>query len=450
MSYEKKSTIAVYKALKSRLSSDSFKEQYRLSEEDFTRTRIFTFLIVMLTILNNISRSLGVELTKFLTKFGSGDVGSKQAFSQARHKIQWEAFTDLNDTLISTYYSQGEHLLYKDKYLLLATDGSDYELPWEADLVTEFGAADNKITKQPICMAKGVKIWDALNKMTVKSYLGHYDVAEIQHFKTVWQQTTDLLATIPQVCNTRLLLLADMHYPSFWLFYALMNAQRDFLFRCPPSFCRETIAFMATDESEAMLKITINGDKHRRSMYKKQTGLKEVPEYIVVRALKYVRPNGEISCLVTSIPSKELDFQNIVNLYPYRWTEEVSYNFDKNSAEIENFSSKTPLGIRQDWYASTLSTNMAQLLIHDAQELLNEEQKDKNNKHEYQINQSVALGILKDEIPKMLFGNESPTAFKKRMIPLILRHRVPIRPNRSYPREKKHKLKFSMNFRRCL
>ena len=450
MCHEKKVTIAVYKALKSRLLSDSFKDEYRTEEQHFTRKRTFTFLIVMISILNNISKSLGVELTKFLMKFGRGDVGSKQAFSQARHKIKWEAFTDLNDTLLSTYYSQGVHRLYKDKYLLLATDGSDYELPWEADLVTEFGAADNKLTKQPICMAKGVKIWDALNKMTVKSYLGHYDVAEIQHFKKVWEQTTDFLATIPQVWDTRLLLLADMHYPSFWLFHALMDTQRDFLFRCPPSFCRETIAFMATNEQEAVLKIGINTDQYRRSVFKRQTGLKKAPEYILVRALKYARPNGEISCLVTSIPSKELDFQSIVELYPYRWTEEVSYNFDKNSAEIENFSSKTPLGIRQEWYANTLSTNMAQLLIEDAQELLDEEQKDKDNKHDYQINRSIAFGILKDEIPKMLFGNESPKAFRKRMLPLILRHRVPIRPNRSYPRKKKHKLKFSMNFRRCL
>lgn len=388
----------------------------------------------MLAILNKISKSLGVELTKFLQRFGKGEFGSKQAFSQARYKIRWEAFVDLNDTFVQAYYSSGGYQLYRGQYLLLSTDGSDYELPWEEELVAEFGVADNTQNKQPMCMAKGVKIWDILNKLTLSSSLGRYDSGEMHHFKLAWQKATQQLST----CNSApVLLLADMYYPSFYLMYQLVNQGHEFLFRCPPTFCREVIQFLTTNALEAIICIPIRKDKGRARAFKRQTqGEIEIPAAMHVRVPKFIRPNGELSCLLTSILPEHLNYAAICELYPYRWGEEVSFNFDKYRSEIENFSAKMPQGIRQDWYANTLLTNLAQLLIEDAQELLDQEQKAKSNQYQYQINRSVALGIIKDELPTMLFGKQTPAKFYQRMIKLLLRHRQPIRPNRSFPREK--------------
>lgn len=386
----------------------------------------------MLTLLNNISKSLSVELTKFLQRFGQGYLGSKQAFSQARYKIKPEAFVDLNDTFVKAYYGQGGYRLYADKYLLLASDGSDYELPWEEELREEFGVADNIQNRQPMCMAKGVKIWDVLNHLSVSAVLGRYEVAEIQHFKAAWLKATSLLCG--QV-DARLLLLGDMHYPSLWLMAGIQSDGIDFLFRCKPSFCREVKQFMASGLSEAILHIPIASDPNRKSKFKKSTGSigQDVPYAVRVRAINFTRPNGESSCLLTSISVQDLNYESICGLYPYRWAEEVSFNFDKNRTEIENFSAKMPQGIRQEWYASILATNLAQLVIEDAQELLDVAQKEVSNKYNYQINRSVALGIIKDEMPKMLFGKEKPITFYNRMLNLIIRHREPIRPNRTFP-----------------
>ncbi|HAD12269.1 MAG TPA: hypothetical protein DCF33_07500, partial [Saprospirales bacterium] len=78
----------------------------------------------------NITKSLSVEITGFLQRIlGRFKEGSKQAFSKARYKIKAEAFIDLNDTFVNAYYESGDYQLYRGKYLLLATDGSDYELP---------------------------------------------------------------------------------------------------------------------------------------------------------------------------------------------------------------------------------------------------------------------------------------------------------------------------------
>lgn len=399
----------------------------------------------MLAILNHISKSLGVELTKFLQRFGGGVLGSKQAFSKARYKIQAEAFIDLNDTFVKAYYEQGGFQLYKDKYLLLASDGSDYELPWNEEMQEAFGIVDNKQNKQPMCMAKAVKIWDILNHLTVSAQLGHYDIAEIEHFRLAWQKALNLLCSR---IDASLLLLGDMHYPSFWLMADIQTQGQHFLFRCPPTFCREIKQFMQAEALEALIDITIAKDSARKHHFKKRTTFSQVPQTLRVRALKFKRPSGETTCLVTSIAPQDLDYDCICALYPYRWSEEVSFNFDKNRTEIENFSAKMPQGIRQEWHANVLATNLAQLLIEDAQELLDEQQSNQSNKYVYQINRSIALGIIKDEIPKMLFGKEKPSKFYNRIIKMIIRHREPIRPERTFPRKRKHRLRFSMNLRR--
>ena len=401
----------------------------------------------MVIILNNISKSLSVELSNFFGRIRKGLSVSKQAFSKARYKVKSSGFIELNDVFVKSYYQSGDYQLYKGEYLLLATDGSTYELPYEDSLIEAFGVADNKVGKQPICLARGVKIWDIQNQLTVSSMLGHYDISEIEHFKPTWIAAKKLLTTRQE---GRLLLLADMAYPSFWLFHDLFQTDVDFLFRCPPTFCREVKAFMASLETDQILTIPIGLNTDRKSRFKRQVGADNIPDSIGVRAVKFTRPTGEVTCLLTSIPVEKFTYDDIGNLYPYRWGEEVSYYFDKYRAEIENFSAKMPEGIRQDWYANTLNTNLSQLIIQDAQQIIDEEQKNKSNKYEYHINRSVAIGIIKDEMPKMLFGKEKPITFYNRMIQLISKHTEPVRPNRSYPRKRKHKLKFSMNLRRVI
>ena len=187
-----------------------------------------------LLILNNISKSLSVEVTKFLQKFfGLGHDASKQAFSKARYKLKAEAFVDLNDTFVQAYYGAGGVQLYADKYLLLASDGSDYELPWEEELCREFGVADNGQGKKPMCMAKGVKIWDVLNRITVASQLGSYNTAEIRIFNEVWPKSLKLLKSVQKA---RVLLLGDMHYPSFPLMLDFVGGGGGFPVSLPTHF----------------------------------------------------------------------------------------------------------------------------------------------------------------------------------------------------------------------
>ena len=86
--------------LKSLLFSEDFKGRHRLNEKDFTRKRCLTFGAVIIFLLNMIKRALQDELDEFFKLLEGAEVAvrvvTKSAFSQARKKLKYEAFVELN------------------------------------------------------------------------------------------------------------------------------------------------------------------------------------------------------------------------------------------------------------------------------------------------------------------------------------------------------------------
>ena len=46
---------------------------------------------------------------------------------------------------------------------------------------------------------------------------------------------------------------------------------------------------------------------------------------------------------------------------------------------------------------------LTSLIIAEAEEEVNENEKETNNKYHYEINRAVALGIVRDELPNLFF-----------------------------------------------
>ena len=438
------STKKIIVGLNEKLGSERFKKNHITNPIFFTRNRCINFTIVMVSLINKLSKSLSIEITKYLQRFGQSIV-SKQAYSKARYKVSHQAFIELNETFVTSYYSQGEYQLFRNRYLLLAADGSDYELPWQPDIIEEFGTHDNG-QGQPKCLSKGVNIWDVVNQINISSSFGTYRKSEKAYFKDAWKSTLNLLDEAK--FKAKKLLLLDALYPQFALMARLSTENTDFIISCGASFCREVIVFMKTQKEEATLVIPIFSDSDRKSVFKKQYPNLIIPQEIKVRVIRLRLENEPDRCLLISLGLKEFDSKEIQQIFLMRWGQETSFRFDKSRSEVENFASKKGEGIYQEFYANLFANNLTQLLIQDAQLLLDEKQKSKNNKHHYYINQSVAKGLMKDELPVLLHQLEDTDKFCNRMIELFLKNTVPRIPNRSFPRQRKHKLKFSMNYRR--
>ena len=403
--------------------------------------------------MNFINRSISVEVSKFLSRFhfsGKEKDVSKQAFSKARSKIKWEGFRYLNDEMIKQYYSDQDYIHYKNKYLVIATDGTTYELPYEEKLIAEFNEWDNGQTIQPICMAQGLKLYDVLNHMTIISNLEPYSAGQEKGISER-ESFEKSLAKLPQLIDNQshnVLFLGDKYYPSFYKLHQLPFLGYNFVFRCKANFCKEVKAFVDNKSNDAVLKIDLEYDRRKYQSSAKR--IDDMPAYLEVRCVKIKLANGDMEYLLTNVNKEELNIQDLKELYGFRWNEETSFDTDKNKLEVENISSKTPNGVRQDFYAKVLTANITQLLISEAQMKLEEEQAQKNNKHTYQINRAVATGLVKDELPKLFLGQESAQVWYPRMVGKILRRREPVRKHRVYPKKRKHKLKFSITKRRVL
>lgn len=439
---------AVLDSLQEEISLPLTKEKYRVIDTAFTRQRKLNFSTLVNLRLNLMNKSTSVELSKHFSHQNIQPV-SKQAFSQAIKKIKWEGFEHFNNFFIKGFYATNDYQKFKDKYIVVATDGTTYELPYTPELVARFGVFDNGQMSQSICMARSVKLFDVLNKKTISTCLESYTSAtkstsEQVLFETCLENTKDLIA--PKEHN--ILLVGDRYYPNFYYFKSLPEQGFDFVFRCKANFCTEVSEFAQSNQQEALL--TINLKKGQRKYGSTARRLDKKIDNIKVRCIRINAPNrsDKAMFLLTNLSPKECTKEEIGQVYNMRWGEETSFNVDKNIIEMENFSSKSVNGVLQEFYAKTLTANIASLVIEQAQEELDQQQQTKNNKYQYKINQAVAIGLIKDEIFSFLNAKESASQWIERMTKLILAHRIPIRPGRTYPKKRKHKLKFSMNMRR--
>ncbi len=420
-----------------------FQKRHKTKPNVFTRTRILSFKLITLIILNKISKSLNVEVNRLLTKLLSPLV-SKQAFSKARYHLKASAFIELNDVLLNWHYESNNPVLYKNKYCLLSVDGTDLHLPWTASLVAEFSQMDNGKMKQPMCIAKGIKVWDVLNKLNIATKLYAYEVAEIKMFKDIWTRVLPQMNTMTKAPK---ILIGDMAYPAFWMFHMLQSQGVEYVFRCKKDFCKEVVAFSHGTNQDSVLDLDMN-QRGRKQLLIRQGIQEPIPDIISVRIQRIKKANGEQTYLVSSLDQDQVNSNELKDIYKLRWGHEVSFHFDKNKMEAENFSTKKPQGIRQEWQAGMLAANLGQLMINDAQQILDEQDQQKTKKYKYKINKSVALGLIKDELPMVINGQQTFKEFYDKMIPLILKFKEPIRPNRSYPRVNKHNKKYHMNMRK--
>jgi len=134
-------------------------------------------------------------------------------------------------------------------------------------------------------------------------------------------------------------------------------------------------------------------------------------------------------------------------LYFKRRPIETKYNQIKNRLEIENFSGRLVDNIRQDFYATMVLTNLVADFAEEAQIEVEEEQKGKGKKYRYKVNMNHAVGVLKDRLILTLCEEDREKRRKMfdEITDMLKKRIIPIRPNRSFPRNIPRKAKFHHN-----
>ena len=102
---------------------------------------------------------------------------SKQAVSKARQKISPEAFAHLHRISVQKFYEQSSQLHTWNNYLVLAIDGTSFQLPQTQLNMEVFGVSINQ-NSSPCAMASSSSLFDVLNDIVLDARIDSYHYGE--------------------------------------------------------------------------------------------------------------------------------------------------------------------------------------------------------------------------------------------------------------------------------
>lgn len=416
-------------------------ESYRSRSKDgqagaFTRDRKLTFNQLLVLLTKGIKSSLQRDLDGFYKEVTDTDFNIRQvtkgAFSQARAKLNPDAFVELNDNVNGTFYDRAPYLAWHNMRLLSA-DGSRLMLPRHESIQKEFGEHHfGPNADSPQSMALCSFLYDPLNLITVDAQLAPYASSErdllYQHLKKV--QAGDLL-------------LLDRGYPSFALMFELSAREIQFCVRMKEDWWLDVKHFVDSGEKQKLVRFKLPlKDQYLLTKYP------QLSAEITCRLICIQLENGEKEILCTSLTdSDQYSYEDFAELYHLRWNIEEGYKLFKARVEVENFSGKTAKAVRQDFFAKVFMMSLCAVLAFPVEEKVRKESAEEKTKYKLKINRTAALSMTGHIVIALFLKKTVPQAIQA-FDNIIHKTLEIIRPNRKFPRKKKPKRPYHMNYKR--
>jgi hypothetical protein len=380
--------------------------------------------------LQNLLNEVELKLNDLIGKDDFQSI-SKSAYTKAREKFNYGAFIELYGDIRDSYYELFDVFLYKG-FRLLAVDGSIISLPNEEDVAKEFSPTITKTKKHyknnQVVQARASVMYDVLNNIVIDATLQDYTTQEQQIVQK---------HHLKHLMNNDLLIM-DRGYGSYELFAKIIHQEKsNFLVRMKSNVYKKHIAVLF-DKNSNINDITVMLEPTTRDLEKKLKA-QNLPTQIKVRFVKVILDDGSIEVLATSVLDKDvLETKDFKQLYFQRWGIEVYYEILKNRLALENFTGKTALSVKQDFYSTILVSNIETLLTYEANYELKERYLKGGKKYCYKVNKSISFSTIKDHYIEMFFdkNNDIEKTINK-LTTIFITDPVPIRPNRHFKRPKK-------------
>lgn len=362
---------------------------------------------------------------------------TKGGFSQSRKNLSPEAFLELNDIISNDFYKEVDYLGYYG-HRLLAVDGSFLNLPDHESIREEFGTRGMgrgrlREKKQSMCLLS--MLYDPVNYLTLDVQTDQMDGSELQL----------LLKHLSKVEKGDILLL-DRGYPSRYLFSILQSKGSHFIVRMKPNWV-PVKKFSKSPKNDITITMEVpDGDFDQ---YRQQFPL--MRKAIKCRMIKVLAENGEQQVLCTSLLDKaKYKLDELGEIYRIRWGIEEGFKLYKARVQIEAFSGRTAIAVKQDIYAKAMMMTLCATLAFPIEErVVKEYNADKKKgllKHHHKINRTYAYWATKG----LLIG-----MFLKRLVRSALAafdrqveaNTEIVRPGRRNPRHKKPPRHYYMNYK---
>ena len=400
------------------VNTTEFIEKTKKNKKVFIRNRKVSFAMNILLIFACLKRSIQTGIDQFIIDMDTGfNTYSKQAFSKRRQCILPEAFQELYRLSTEFFYKEAGYKTYSG-YRILAVDGSKVNLPCNKELMEIYGcqkSTNNLIQSLVSCLT------DVLNNVILDGIMapcnGNGRELAKQHILNLSKIKTD-----------KDIILFDRGYPSAGLMQYIDQSGFKYIMRCSTSFVASINKKNFTNDGIIKHKFKKNGKE------------------VTFRILRFSISNNTTEVLVTNI-FEEFSTSNFKELYNMRWGIEKTYNCIKNRFGLESFSGTKPVCILQDFYANLYLYNALAMLMYGNNNKT-PEKKDIETKYVYKINESQAVNKIRDNLIKAVMAEskiERNKLFMK-VYKQLQKELVPVRPNRTYKRKRKHPgVKFPQN-----
>jgi hypothetical protein len=252
---------------------------------------------------------------------------------------------------------------------VIAIDGSRHSLPGSEEIRIKYDPESCQLSPCKQYYPKG------LVSIAYDSFRGIPIARKLSHAKA--SEREDALTLMNEISLENVLYIMDRGYPSYSIIWEIQNRQSHFLMRCKGKKTFKAVKkFLESGKLDGY--ITISPESCRTSNI---DAPKNELKPIVVRAIRYIDENGNVSALLTDLlDTYEFSTDELVKLYHDRWEVETNYRHEKCSLGIETFHSRSENGILQEFYAIGFISVITRLLM----VLVN------NEKHEAQPRQKIA------------------------------------------------------------
>jgi len=387
-------------------------------------------------ISRGIKSSLQRELDSFYKEATSSEfnirAATKSSFTKARAKLKHAAFIELNDNVNQTFYAEAPYIVW-NQMRLLSVDGIRLVLPDHKSVVEEFGEhsfGPNADSKRSLALAS--VLYDSLNLVNLDAQIAPYSASE-----------RDLLYKHLNKVKAGDLLLLDRGYPSIALMFLLIAKGIEFCTRMKEDWWLSVKDFMESGEKEQIVSFKLpKKDRKQLEAYPEMIN-KEIRCRLICIELE----NGEKEVLCTSLTDIDVfPHEDFCELYHFRWGIEENYKMFKARAEVEKFSGKTALAVKQDFFAKIFMMSLCAVLAFPIDEKVKKEYQDAGTKYAQKINRTSALSMLmsisvglfiKNKVKDAIFAFDS----------IVSKTREIIRPGRKIERKKRPKRLYHMNYK---
>lgn len=387
-----------------------------------------------------ISRGVKSSLQRELDSFYKEVTGSefniravtKSAFTKSRAKLKHEAFIELNENVNQTFYHEAPYLVW-NQMRLLSVDGTRLVLPNHKSVIEEFGEhgfGPNADSKRSLALVSF--LYDTLNLLTLDAGIAPYSASE-----------RDLLHHHLEKVKPGDLLLLDRGYPSIALLFLLMAKGIEFCVRMKEDWWLSVKEFMESGQKEMIVSYKLpKKDMELLKDYPEMAG-KEITCRLVCVELE----NGEKEVLCTSLTDMEkYPHEDFCELYHHRWGIEENYKLFKARVEVERFSGKTALAVKQDFFAKVFMMSLSAVLAFPIEEKVKKEYQKAGTKHPQKINRTSALSMLMS-ISVGLFLKKVVKKAIAAFDSIVSQTREIIRQGRKNERKKRPKKLYYMNYK---